>query len=145
MFAVSILGIILNACNNNAGKQRELDAQKNEHTVIDGHNSQNSLDWVGVYEGTLPCADCEGIKTTIELNSDLTYIKKEEYLENKNKKNKFEENGKFEWNTTGSVIILNNSKKRRQYKVGENKIIHLDNDGQEIPGDLSEMYVLKKK
>ncbi len=31
-----------------------------------GDNSQNSLDWPGTYTGTLPCADCEGIKTEIK-------------------------------------------------------------------------------
>ena len=29
------------------------------------HTSQNALDWDGIYRGLLPCADCEGIQTTI--------------------------------------------------------------------------------
>ena len=36
------------------------------------HNSQNSLDWAGVYQGILPCADCEGFDTVITLNWDET-------------------------------------------------------------------------
>lgn len=34
-------------------------------------NSMTSVDWVGSYQGILPCADCEGIKTQIVLNKDL--------------------------------------------------------------------------
>ena len=57
----------------------------------DGHNAQNSLDWAGTYEGTLPCADCPGIKTTITLKDDNTYTISEEYLERKQKQ-KIKEN-----------------------------------------------------
>lgn len=110
-----------------------------------GDNSQVSLDWAGVYEGILPCADCTGIKTTILLNNDLTYIKKVEYLEGKENENIFVETGKFEWDRTGSSITLLSDNDLRQYKVGENQLFHLDNDGRVITGQLAAMYVLKKK
>jgi hypothetical protein len=38
-----------------------------------GDTSRTSLDWPGTYTGVLPCADCEGIETTITLSVDLTY------------------------------------------------------------------------
>ena len=41
--------------------------------AVDMHNSRNSLDWVGIYEGVLPCADCPGIKTRLTLNYDGSY------------------------------------------------------------------------
>ena len=34
------------------------------------HNSRNSLDWAGIYEGVLPCADCPGIQTRLTLSRD---------------------------------------------------------------------------
>jgi uncharacterized lipoprotein NlpE involved in copper resistance len=37
------------------------------------HNSRNSLDWAGTYEGVLSCADCQGTKTRLTLNSDGSY------------------------------------------------------------------------
>ena len=37
------------------------------------HNSRNSLDFAGVYEGVLPCADCPGIQTRLTLNRDVSY------------------------------------------------------------------------
>src|SRR5262245_30759138 len=45
------------------------------------HNSRNSLDWAGVYEGTLPCADCPGIATRVDLAPDETYILSIQYLD----------------------------------------------------------------
>lgn len=42
--------------------------------MVDMHTSETSLDWAGVYEGTLPCADCEGIHTLIELHEDKSYV-----------------------------------------------------------------------
>ena len=34
----------------------------------------------GVYEGTLPAADCKGIKTMLVINEDKTYTLKSEYI-----------------------------------------------------------------
>ncbi|HAY3542728.1 TPA: copper resistance protein NlpE [Elizabethkingia anophelis] len=108
----------------------------------DGHNAQNSLDWAGTYEGTLPCADCPGIKTTITLKDDNTYTISEEYLE---RKTKAEDKGKFEWDKSGSKVSLISKDGKRQYFVGENQLIHLDMDGKEITGPNKDLYILKKK
>lgn len=105
-------------------------------------NSNNSLDWDGIYEGILPCADCDGIKTTITLNSDSTFNRTQEYL-GKNRK-PFLDNGKFEWNNQGSIITLIDNNDNQQYQVGENQLFHLDNTGNQIQGNLSENYILTK-
>ena len=105
-------------------------------------NSKNSLDWEGTYEGTLPCADCEGIKTTLTLFSDGTFKRTQEYL-GKNG-TPFTDNGKFEWNEAGSVISLIDNNDNQKYKVGENQLFHLDNTGNQIKGNLSEKYILSK-
>lgn len=111
-----------------------------ESTYTD--NSRNSLDWVGTYEGILPCADCEGIKTTITLNADGTFNRSQEYLGKKGKVYTY--NGQFEWNNEGSRITLIDNNENRQYQVGENQLFHLDNDGNRIEGNLSAKYILKK-
>jgi uncharacterized lipoprotein NlpE involved in copper resistance len=113
-----------------------------EPITNDGHNSQNSLDWAGTYEGTLPCADCSGIKTTITLKDDNTYTMTEEYVD---KKTKAEDKGKFEWDKSGGKISLVSKDGKRQYIVGENQLIHLDMDGKEITGPNKDLYILKKK
>ena len=102
------------------------------------HNSQNSLDWQGTYEGTLPCADCEGIKTTLQLNEDNTYALTQEYIG----RNTFNETGTFAWDSSGSWITL--SSNNMKFKVGENVLFALDMEGKVITGELADHYQLKK-
>lgn len=107
-------------------------------------NSQNSLDWKGMYKGVTPCADCEGIETEIVLNADLTFTLKSKYL-GKGDGKIFQEAGSFVWDKTGGIISLEGLKGRpSQYKVGENRLIQLDMKGKVISGDLAEKYVLTK-
>lgn len=111
---------------------------------LDAHNSQNSLDWQGTYKGVIPCADCEGIETEITLNADLTFTLKTKYL-GKGDGKVFQETGSFVWDKTGGIISLEGLKGRpSQYKVGENRLIQLDMEGNVITGDLAEKYVLTK-
>ena len=118
-----------------------LNAQKTEvqHT---GDNSMNSLDWPGIYQGVLPCADCEGIKTQIVLKNDLKYHLKTSYLGNDEKI--FETEGSFIWDKSGSKITLDNSEKQ-VYQVGENILFHLDKNCKRITGNLADNYILKKE
>ena len=115
-----------------------------EKQPTDSHNSQNSIDWQGTYKGVTPCADCEGIETEITLNTDLTFIIKTKYL-GKGDGKIFQETGNFVWDKTGGIIKLEGLKGRpSQYKVGENRLIQLDMEGNIINGALAEKYVLIK-
>ena len=108
-----------------------------------GDNSNNSLDWAGTYEGELPCADCDGIKTTLVLNADDTYTLTSEYA---GKNEKTEEQGKVTWSADGNQIeITTKDGQTTKYIVGENQLIQLDQEGNRITGPLAEKYVLAKK
>jgi beta-lactamase class A/heat shock protein HslJ len=111
------------------------------NTLRTGDNSMTSLDWDGTYEGILPCADCEGIKTVIKLNKDQTYSLQLNYLGKDNKT--FESIGTFCWDQSGNKIILDNID-TKFYWVGENKITQLDNKGNRVTGKLADTYVLLK-
>lgn len=94
------------------------------------HNSQNALDWQGVYSGVLPCADCSGIATNLSLLSGGTYTLQTEYLGKK--PNLFAESGTFVWNQEGNTITLKGIKlgdAPNQYRVGENQLTQLDLSG----------------
>lgn len=109
------------------------------------HSSANSLDWAGVYKGTLPCADCEGIVTEIRLNSDNTYEKVTEYFGKGS--DKFRVNGTFEWDEHGGKVKLidESSNTDQWFQVGENRLIALDIEGNKIEGSIpAEMYNLIK-
>lgn len=104
------------------------------------HNSRNSVDWSGTYKGTLPCADCPGIRYTITLNEDSSYRLETQYLERGD--SVFTESGMFTWDDTGSRITLN--ERGEKFQVGENQLFHLDMEGNRITGDLADNYILTK-
>lgn len=107
-------------------------------------NSKTSLDWPGIYEGILPCADCEGIKTTIQIDTNKTYEVNTVYL-GKDKPLKQAKKGTFSWNASGGSITLDGiTDGPNQYLVGENTLIQLDVQGQRITGNLASKYELAK-
>lgn len=116
-------------------------AIKQDSVFHDEHNTQNSVDWAGTYEGTLPCADCSGIHVILTLNMDGTFEKSEQYLE---KGGPFKETGTFTWTPDGGSIILKEKDGESKYKVGEGMMKKLDLEGKEIKGELEEFYNFKK-
>ena len=111
-------------------------------TTPDHHTSQLALDVYGTYRGTLPCADCEGIKTTVVLNTDNTFTLQQDYLGKP--ESKMESSGKFFWNKDGNAIILKNTQDETQFFVGENTLTQLDKSGKKIEGTLAQNYVFTK-
>lgn len=135
---ILLAGFLVAGCNSSTNKAKK-EAQYN------GHNARTSLDYKGTYEGTTPCADCEGIKTTLVLN-DNTYTLTTQYL-GKNEIDVFEEKGTYRW-LDGSIIILegpNGRDNETQYFIGENFVKMLDLNGNAITGEFADMYILKKK
>ena len=143
----AVIAVGLTSCND---KKTEVNVDTNntvektdtlKKEVEDLHNSQNAVDWNGTYKGILPCADCEGIETIITLNSDETFTIKETYLK-KNVTN--EDNGTIMWHD-GSIVHLKGKNTDLKFKVGENQIFALNQDGTQIEGTLKEHYILKKQ
>lgn len=158
IFALSALTLILVGCDNQQDAKVEVEkivdvaaqpveqsaAQASTNSVDAAHNAQNSLDWAGIYQGTLPCADCGGIETELTINSDGTYKLTEQYLDKEGEP--FVSEGTFAWDETGSIVTLQSGDQTgRQYLVGENTLTHLDMHGQQIDGELAEFYVLSKQ
>ena len=105
-------------------------------------NSRNSLDWPGVYQGLVPCADCEGIEMIVVINHNLSYQVMSKY---KGNEEVFTEKGTFAWNGSGNKIaFLEPSGTKRQFQVGEDKLVMLDQNGNPIQGALANNYILKK-
>ncbi len=144
---VAVFVSVLCGCKN--GEKNESTSEETMENVdassaeMDSHNSENSLDWMGVYEGTIPCADCEGIKTVLELRNDKSFTLWQSYLGKS--EGDFKENGTYIWDETGSKVILKGENETFQYKVGENQLWMLDKSGNVIEGDMANMYILKKK
>jgi uncharacterized lipoprotein NlpE involved in copper resistance len=127
--AVAVIGLA--ACGN-ASKSKAIDA---------AHNSRNSVNWDGLYTGTIPAADAEGINVQITLNLDETYEVQYEYI---GRQNSFTSKGTFKWDDDGGVITLDAEDLPPYYMVGENTLTQLDMQGKAITGNLADMYVLRK-
>ena len=150
IIAISLASLVLVACSKTENKKVEEQTPvtteaASEATVADtAHTAENSLYWNGTYKGVLPCADCEGIKTELELNSDKTYEIKETYL-GKGDGKPFESKGSFQFDSKNSSIIeLDKAGDSRKYFVAEGYLKALDLEGNEITGDLADRYQLKK-
>ncbi|WP_162047649.1 copper resistance protein NlpE [Vibrio taketomensis] len=103
--------------------------------------ARNSLDWEGPYFGTLPCADCTGIATTLTLNFDGTYKYQQVYVGAKNGE-EYNSTGEFVWNAKGDTITLSEKDDSQQFFVAKNALMMLDQDGNKVEGPLANAYTL---
>lgn len=119
-------------------------AADNASTGADTNAVAHADDWYGTYTGTIPCADCEGIRVTLRLDADLQYQLTEEYL---GKSGEAAENrGTYVWDEADrTVILLVDGSAGPQYRVGNGQILQLDEFGDEITGELADQYVLSKQ
>ena len=124
-----------------ATSDKENEEMKNPDAA---HTSQNALDWDGVYRGSLPCADCEGIETTVELKKDMSFKTKTIYVGKSD--SVYETTGKMSWNEKGNTVTLtpSDNSQATQYFVGEGVLTQLDKDGTKITGDNAARYLLSK-
>lgn len=140
------------ACKD--GKKEETDTTAmEEHIDIEAIDNlaeemeEETMGWTGVYEGSLPCADCEAIETVIVLNDDNTYSKTETYLKGETK-DEFEEIGAFKWDEEDDTITLIPSEEydaeSKIYQLEEQQLVALKPDGSKVEGDMADLYILKK-
>jgi uncharacterized lipoprotein NlpE involved in copper resistance len=135
------IGILFVACKEVPKEDKPVIDENVE--IIDDHTAEMSLDISGTYEGTLPCADCEGIRRTLILNEDKTYKEISVYKDKDN--TEFVENGT--WMIKENIITLKDSESGEIQGLfaGENFVKYLDQENNEIKGELADYYILKKK
>jgi len=110
----------------------------------DTHHAQSTQEWPGVYNGFLPCDDCKGIKTTLALNNNGTYILMTQFV-GKSPRD-FVEKGKFAWNADSNTLVLTSrdGSTKHEYGVDENNLVKLDDNGNRVSGKLAERYILRR-
>lgn len=92
-----------------------------------------------LYEGVLPCADCEGIETSVTLHDGDRYTLRSLYLGTDQPA--VVERGTFTRHNQESRIVLDDG---RQFKQGEDSLLHLTMEGKTITSELAEHYVLRQ-
>ena len=134
--------LVMVSCGGNAQqKAATAGTQQTTAAAPDMHNAETSLDYLGVYKGTLPAADCPGIETTLTLKPDGTYSLHEEYLE---RDARFDAEGAYTLH--GNLLTLTPSEggQPQYYKVEENRLRRLDAEKQPVTGALADNYTLQK-
>lgn len=131
----------LTACGNNKKADTNSAEATEKEQVVDMHNAENSLDYWGVYKGTLPAADCPGIETTLTINKDSTYLMHSSYID---RNVEFDEKGTY--TLDGSMLGLKDGETGTvgYLRVEEGQVRWLDGDKQPITGDLAEHFILKQ-
>lgn len=146
VLAISSLAILASC----TGKKTTPNAADNDSanvvdTTASNKDNVDLTSVAGTYEGTLPAADCPGIKTVLTINTDSTYLLKQDYIDKKDGHD--EASGIFKV-LDGKVIMLVRPSTGEQtfYKVkNANSIIMTDSMGVEPEGETAKLYVLKKK
>lgn len=138
---VLLLAIAAYGCSGN--KQSDKTAETNTADTTnraDSLTQQNDSALLGTFEGTMPAADCEGIKKTLTLNKNNTFDLVEDYI------------GKEKFTSKGDYTLENNllctiseQQDTTFYKVDGNKLKMLNKDMQEASGEFADMYTLTKK
>lgn len=101
-------------------------------------------DFYGTYTGTLPCADCSGVRTTLTIHDDTTYDLRSEYLGKEN--GVFEENGIYRVVGVDVIeLITPSTSDRTYYKILNGSIVLSDSTGMISRDELADYYVLKKQ
>lgn len=117
-------------------------AQSDEASSHQQHALPESA-WLGSYQGFLPCADCQGVKTTLALNKNQSYMSMTVYVGRSDRE--FVEKGKFEWVNNDTIkLIPKNGGESRLYAFNGNTLTQLDNSGQRVSGKDAERYNLRR-
>jgi len=121
-------------------------AETTEVSGKDAHHGHEKRDWPGIYNGFLPCADCMGVKTTLALNKNSSYVL---ITQNVGKSPRdFVEKGKYAWDEKSSTLVLTprkgENKKTHQYAVEGDNLIQLDDHGNRYTGKLADSYILRR-
>src|SRR4249919_459651 len=77
----------------------KMDGGSQTGQIPKGDNSRTSLDWPGIYTGTLPCADCEGIQIHLRIEANLSYSLRIKYVGKSD--SVYTSGGTFRWNDVG--------------------------------------------
>lgn len=97
----------------------------------------------GTYEGTMPCADCEGIRTSLTLDAGGTYTVEREYLGKAGGKPARDE-GRWQADSAGVTLLGKTADDQTQYRAVDARTLKmLGRDGREIESKLN--YSLTKK
>ena len=109
-------------------------------------HAQHNKDWPGNYLGYLPCKDCHGIKSTLALNTNHTYVLITQEMGPGKSPREYVEKGSFEPGEKPDTLVLTARKTQEQriYAVDATSLTQLDEKGNKHTGADANRYVLRR-
>ena len=143
LFGIASLAMVLIACGDSAEKENNAPVVPAADTPAAQPPVQYQKVITAAYTGVLPCADCEGVETTVTLFADTTFAYHSTYL-GKNPKDtaglNATINGKFMMHS--DTVHLEGVESR--YLRTDKELFQLDKTGKIMTDKKAEKYVLKK-
>jgi len=91
------------------------------------------------FVGTLPCADCPGIRYQVNLLADHTFVSRMTY---EDRNSSLRENGSWQLESDGKTLVLQNQTREQFALLDKQTLRKLDTNGKEIESKLN--YELKR-
>jgi uncharacterized membrane protein len=135
--AIIVLLVTL-ACHNSSRAKDE----KKDSLVVQPPVDSAALKFVGTYSGYVPCPDCPGIETYLQLKPDKSYRLEETFSGKTGEVTVTEGNWGLE---KGKVELYKGDVINVSFLPEPDKLIQLDPSGNRISGNLGDKYVLFKQ
>ncbi|WP_018674836.1 copper resistance protein NlpE [Riemerella columbina] len=117
--------------------------KKNETTVgtkVDSSQEISENKFQGVYKGTLPCADCAGIETSLTLVDHNKAIYKTSYIDHLDGTSTIMGTYQIE----GDILTLKLPNETLYFSVTDKHLKWLNQDKKPVEGELAPFYILNK-
>ena len=92
---------------------------------VETEETTGATQWVGLYADTLPCADCPGILTQLDLRADSTYVMRDRYLE----RDSIPYGTSGQWTVSGDMLTLNTADVPIRWKLEGDRLVRRYTDG----------------
>lgn len=120
----------------------EIDETAVEATeAADNTDQKNNWMVVGSYEGLLPCDDCEGIATYLQLDEEMNFLLSRKYLGTERRSEPLSGTYTFADNM---VTLLGVADEPNKYLLENNNLMQLDWNGNKRAGANARSYLLKR-
>jgi len=138
---IIFLIVLIAACNSNPSPIASTDSAYK--TVVPQTALVNAENYVGI----LPCADCEGIDVSLQLNRDSSFIMDSFYKGTRGDSadNHLKEIGSWSLHGADTLYLINTNSHLTKYLKKNSTLTQLDGDGKVITGPLASMFILHKK
>ncbi len=117
--ALPVVLVMLASCQGNPQEEKTPVGMETEETT-------GATQWVGLYADTLPCADCPGIHTQLDLRADSTYIMRDSYLD----RDTIAYGTIGQWTVSGKMLTLSTADIPMKWKLEGDKLERRAADGE---------------